>query len=158
MDLKTDLLKRLESMWQARVIRKTPTYPEVHYDPATSMGTLNNPDWAFHVPYAFREALDLKYEQRKKDKRPYMIWTQGPFLSFKEGDALTSRDGQAVVQVKFATSMGWDPVKKRMYKGSIIFDKFDSSEDMTIWVSEHRCNQMDFLELLLVGSLPARID
>lgn len=92
-----ELLEHLESMWDSKVKRKVPTIPIVSYDTELSVGSLSNEDWYFKVPYAFREALDLKYEERKKNKKSYMVWTQGPILSFKDGDSFTARDNKTAL-------------------------------------------------------------
>ena len=78
-------LELLKSMWAHKVKRNTKLIvSEVTYD--QGKGHLNNDHWHFQVPYAFLDALDLKYEQRMKNKKPYMVWTQGPLLRFKDGD------------------------------------------------------------------------
>ena len=100
------IIEHLESMWASKISRKTPTIPEVSYDTELSVGSLNNDDWFFKVPYAFREALDLKFEERKKNKKGYMVWTQGPILSFKNGDFFTAKNGSTALQVQFADPMG----------------------------------------------------
>ena len=100
-------LEHLRSMWAEKVKRKTDLIvPEI-----THIGqdnSLNNDFWAFKVTFAFRSALDIKYEERKKDKKPYMIWTQGPFLNFKEAGLVHSQDGSRALQVQFATPIAWD--------------------------------------------------
>ena len=48
------IIEHLESMWASKISRKTPTIPEVSYDTELSVGSLNNDDWFFKVPYAFR--------------------------------------------------------------------------------------------------------
>ena len=60
-------LELLKSMWAHKVKRNTKLIvSEVTYD--QGKGHLNNDHWHFQVPYAFRDALDLKYEQRMKIK------------------------------------------------------------------------------------------
>lgn len=145
------ILEQLESMWAPKVKRKVPTIPEVKFDTEHSVGTLDNDDWFFKVPYAFREALDIKFEERKKDKKGYMVWTQGPILSFKDGDTFTAQNEKSALQVKFSKTMGWDPDKNQMYQGSIVFDKFVVSGHKHSKISQHSCNQMDFLKILISG-------
>lgn len=79
---------------------------EVTYYPKEMDGSLNNTNWAYGVPYAFRDALDMEFEQRKKNKKAYMIWTQGPLINFKEGDIIHSQCGKKSVQVHFSMGMG----------------------------------------------------
>ena len=61
-------LEYLKSLWSRKIKRKTKLIvPEVKYQ--NLKGSLNNENWKFKVPYAFREALDIKFEQRMKDKK-----------------------------------------------------------------------------------------
>jgi len=145
-------LESLKSMWAKKVKRKTDLIiPKISYDNEYNIGSLNNENWYFKVPYAFREALDIKYEERKKDKKGYMIWTQGPILSFKDGDSFTAKDNQTSLQVKFSNPMGWDSAKGEMYQGSIVFDEFSMNDQKYIKKNQHSCNQMQFLKILING-------
>lgn len=106
-------LEYLRSMWAEQTKRRGELIVrQVTHDGQES--SLNNDSWAFKVPYAFRDALDIAYEERKKDKKPYMVWTQGPILRFKEGDLIHSKDGCRAVQVTSALPVVWDPAKKEM--------------------------------------------
>jgi len=145
------ILEQLESMWAPKIKRRVPTIPKVKFDSELSVGTLDNDEWYFRVPYAFREALDIKFEERKKDKKGYMVWTQGPILSFKDGDTFNAQNEQSALQVKFSNPMGWEPDKNQMYQGSIVFDKFYVSGHKYTKVSQHSCSQMDFLRILISG-------
>jgi len=140
----------LKSMWGPKIRRKTELIvPQVTYENA--VGSLNNESWSFRVPYAFREALDIKYEERKKNKKPYMVWTQGPILSFKEGDLIHSKDGKRSVQVMFANQMGWDTGKDEMYQGNVVYTEYEASGGKLSKIGEHTCTQMQFLQLMIVG-------
>ena len=46
------------------------------------------PDWAFHVPEYFNDALDIKLVSRTKNFVEYAVWTQGANFSFDVGDML----------------------------------------------------------------------
>jgi hypothetical protein len=116
-------------------------------------GTISPSDWNFIVPYGFREALDIKYEKRMKNQKAYYVWTQGPILSFKEGDTLQNKFADSTVQVKFASSMGWDPDKNVMYLGSVVFDVFDVDHHKHKKVSRMECNQMEFLQFIIYGKI-----
>lgn len=141
-------LNHLKSMWGQKVRRKTDLIvPEVTYQDGE--GSLNNESWAFNVSYAFRDALDIKYEERKKNKQPYMTWTQRPLLSFKEGDFLHSADGKRAVRVRFANQMGWDASKGEMYQGSVVYSEYAESGNSLSKCSERTCTQMQFLQLLI---------
>jgi hypothetical protein len=115
-------------------------------------GSLNNEAWAFAVPYAFRDSLDIKFEERKSNKNPYMIWTQGPNISFKEGDTIYAKDGTRVVQIQYANAMGWDSAKNQMYEGSVSYIDFAKSSDVISLVGKFTCTQMQLLELLIAGT------
>lgn len=145
------IIEHLESMWASKISRKTPTIPEVSYDTELSVGSLNNDDWFFKVPYAFREALDLKFEERKKNKKGYMVWTQGPILSFKNGDFFTAKNGSTALQVQFADPMGWDSTKNEMYLGSVVFKEFSVSGNKFTELNQHSSSQMEFLKILISG-------
>ena len=144
-------LEILKSLWDVKTKtgrRKSvrePTLIVPHIDTKNSRDDFCHENWFFNVSYAFREALDIKYEERKKDKKSYWLWTQGPYLSFKDGDTLRSRDNKIALQVKYANSMGWDTVKQEMYQGSIVFDKFNVDGHKHTPVSQHSCNEMEFL-------------
>jgi hypothetical protein len=50
------------------------------------------PQWAFHVPHYFNEALDIKLLTRKWNNLEYAAWTQGGNFAFKQGDILCRTD------------------------------------------------------------------
>lgn len=140
----------LKSMWAPKIKRQIELIvAEITY--SNNIGSLNNDHWEYIVPYAFREALDIKYEQRTKDKKQYMIWTQGPILRFKEGDYLKSKNGTSAVQVLNANSMGWDTSINQMYEGNVVFDEFEVQGNDRIKIRRSDCTQMQFLEMLIYG-------
>lgn len=52
--------------------------------------------WYFVIRECFKEELDIKLTDRKKDKISYQVWTQGPDYCFSEGQTLyDSRQGYA---------------------------------------------------------------
>ena len=137
-------IKQLKSMWTAKVKRS-----ESLIVPKVSLGSLSNDSWAFNVPYAFRDALDIKYEQRMKEKKPYMIWTQGPLINFNEGDTFTARNNKSAMQIIFATGMGWDTATNTMYPGSVVLDEFEINERKYTKIKQRTCSQMELLEMLI---------
>lgn len=153
--LESAMLKHLKTMWPSgdknKIKRELAAYPSVYYNFAISQGTLNNENWYFSVPYTFRDALDIKYEERKKDKKGYMVWTQGPILKFKMGDNFPSKNSNITIQVQFGDQMGWDGDKSEMYLGSVVFDLFELINKKYIYKQRYQCNQMEFLELLING-------
>lgn len=129
--------------------------PEVTYFPEKMDGSLNNNDWIYNVPFAFRDALDIKFEQRMKNKKPYMVWTQGPLINFTKGDWIHSKCGNKSVQVNFSSGMGWDSSIFQMYNGIVNFDRFEKINGSWVKVSSESLDQMAFLEMLIVGGSEA---
>lgn len=158
-------IEHLKSLWPIKVVNKQvkkvsrspnknieiATYPAVIGNDNESK--LDNEHWFFNVKFSFRDALDLKYEQRQKDNKSYMLWTQGPILDFKTGDTITSRDNKVSVQVQFASPMGWDSTKNSMFEGSVVYDEFKIEKVEYNKVNRIECTQMQFLELLIKGSI-----
>lgn len=107
--------------------------------------------WKYTVPFAFREALDLRYIQRSKNKKKYMVWTQGPCLRFQEGDVLHSKCGSFAVQVTYALPMGWDEENNEMYEGSVLFDVFHISHGQYFKQYNRQVTQLEFLKILIDG-------
>ena len=140
----------LKSMWASKVKRKTDLIvPQITY--SGGLGSLNNDYWIFSIPFAFRAALDIKHEQRMKNKKAYMVWTQGPIISFKEGDLIHSQDKSRALQIKEAKAISWDVVNNEMSQGYLLFDEYKLNNAVVIEVKQNKCTQMQFLELLIYG-------
>lgn len=107
--------------------------------------------WEFSVPFAFKDALDIQYSQRIKDKRKHMVWTQGPCIAFKEGDLLHAKSEKYSVQVKYAAPMGWDSDNNSMYAGSVLFDLFEINEGKYQFQYRYQTSQIKFLEFVIAG-------
>tara|TARA_R110001583_G_scaffold58417_3_gene174237 strand:+ start:5242 stop:5700 length:459 start_codon:yes stop_codon:yes gene_type:complete len=112
---------------------------------------LETSHWSYPLSYGFRDALDIQYSVRVKDKKTYMVWTQGPVIAFKEGDLIKSGCKCFVVQVEFAQPMGWDIEKDKMYLGNVMFKLFKDKLGKLTIDSRYECNQLDFLALLING-------
>ena len=97
--------------------------PSVTWNSTTQIGSLNNEHWVFDVGYAFREALDLIYMARKRNKCKVYLWTQGALISFKEGDLIQTRCGKRSVQVQYANPMGWDEATNDIYYGMVTYQE-----------------------------------
>jgi hypothetical protein len=111
--------------------------------------------WAFQVGLHFREALDIRYLERKVFGQSVNKWTQGPLLRFDVGDIVHRRDGRHLVQVTFAQPMGWDTAINEMYEGVVTFDEFDMAGESPSRLRSDTTTQMDFLHLLIYGHFPA---
>ena len=145
----TELTTHLKSIWSNRVKRSPKLIVDVSYH--QNQGHLNNAHWAFEVPYAFREALDLSFDERIKDKKRYMVWTQGPILRFKEGDVFQSSNRDLSLQVQYAIPMGWDIPANQMSLGVVTYIQHGPSNSDINSMEKHSCTQMEFLTLLIDG-------
>lgn len=140
----------LETMWKPRPNRSTELIvPKVTYE--NNSGNLHNSHWAFNVGFVFRSALGLRYEQRMKNKKPYMVWTQGPIIDFRAGDLLHIKTGEKSVQVNYALPMGWDVETESMYLGVLNYDVFEKNMSGWAKVRTEKSDQMAFLKLLING-------
>ncbi len=129
--------------------------------------------WIFCLPSSFRDALDIKYQKRVKDKKPYWTWTQGRLFSFSEGDIIYDCPEayfpslnwneqlqliNQMVQVHSATPAGYDKKKgeKEYYPGTIWFKTYRPNAERTelIEAESHSCTQVDFVEFLKTGKIP----
>lgn len=72
-------------------------------------GELDNPEWAYEVPFAFRDALDIRYQERQEHKQSVYRWTQGPYVAFSPGDLLHHRDTGGCVQVLSSVAVRVEP-------------------------------------------------
>ncbi len=45
-------------------------------------------DWFMCLPEFFNDALDIRYTEKKNNKKSYWVWTQGADFSFSAGDTL----------------------------------------------------------------------
>ena len=81
-----------------------------------------------------------------------MIWTQGPFLNFKEADLIHSNCGNRTLQIQLATPVSWDSEKNEMFQGRVYYAEYTTANQIFSKVDEKNCTQMQFLELLISGS------
>ena len=141
----------LKSFWHEPPVRRNRQLivPKVTFEKNT--GSLNNDHWAFKVPYAFRDALDIQFQPLTKDKLVYTVWTQGFRIDFHVGDVLVSQDGKRCLQVHYAQPMGWDIDSNSMFEGIVDYKEYASG----ILQGEHErfaCSQMQFLNILITGT------
>lgn len=148
-------LELLKSLWKERTKRSTTLIvPKVEGNqPDNARCSLFNEHWAFTVGYGFRDALDISYEKRMFEKKPYLVWTQGPIIAFKEGDLITSKCGKMAVQVTYAVPMGWDTDSDEMYLGIVTYKNFAIRSGKFELVEEKSSDQMQFLGLLISGEI-----
>jgi hypothetical protein len=113
--------------------------PRVSY--ANNAGCLHNEHWAYKVPFAFCDALDIKFDCR--------VWTQSCWLSFSKGDFFESSNGQPSIQVVSARPVSWDAINGVLDDGEVVFQSFDKTglgDFVTL-------SQFEFLQLLIVGKV-----
>jgi len=130
-------------------------------------------DLAFVLPAAFRAALDMTFDTRKKDGEAYQVWTQGNIYSFKRGDTIYDQltayteDWQTALKtmklcldVQDAQSVALDPnAADGLYHGSVWFHTLVPTTDK-IKVEKkdsYTCTQFEFVELLKTGTLKNKI-
>lgn len=144
-----DAIKHLKELGAKPKTRRSTTLivPKVSF--SRDSQSLNNDDWAFHVGYGFRDALDIKLQERVKDKKRIMVWTQGPIISFKEGDLIHSKDDKMSVQVITGTPSAWYADKDTFDQGSVSFTVRGIEELKGIPKS---LSQYEFLQFLIDGN------
>jgi len=150
----------LKSLWKPKVSEQTENItfargltlivPHISWDGITCEGSLNNDSWAYCVPYAFRAALDLSFDERMKLKKPYRVWTQGYQIHFKEGDVFISNKGFPSLQVQSSLAMSWDKDNNYMNEGLVNYELFDEVK-FGVLGNIQQATQMDFLKILTLG-------
>lgn len=110
---------------------------------------MNNEHWDYQVSYAFRDSLDISYSERVKNKKPYFIWTQGPFICFNEGDTFYSDKGLRPIQVQSSMPMQWDDQKSIMILGEVVYAFFEDVSFAALDFPSIKVNQMTFLGVLM---------
>ena len=128
----------------------------VSFDENQKNGHLNNDHWSFCVGYAFRDALGLSFDQRKKNKVAYMIWTQSPYIYFKEGDLLTSKCGDYILQVNMANAVRREKTTHLIDYGLVGFSILKKREGKYRHHAIKTMTQYEFLQVLIYG-LPETI-
>jgi hypothetical protein len=151
MDRECKEIAHLKTMWGQQTRRSTHLIIGEILE-RDNVGSFDgNKHWFFSVGYAFRNALDITYDQRQTDHVKYMVWTQGPLLRFAVGDVLHAKSESMAVAVTYAMPMGWDVEASSMYEGIVAYDIFDESEDEIKKVGKQTTSQMGFLNLLING-------
>lgn len=140
--------------------------PKVSY--ANNAGCLHNEHWAYKVPFAFCDAMDIKLIKRSKkvacyddngnaeldadgNKKTkdwyYSVWTQSCWLSFSNGDFFECSNGQPSIQVVSARPVAWDAINGVLDDGEVVFQSFDKTglgDFVTL-------SQFEFLGILIDG-------
>ncbi len=120
--------------------------------------------WHMCVPSCFNAALDIRYSERKKNKKPYWVWTQGADFSFAAGDIIyDTPDGYKVwsealksikrcVQISEAKPAGGAEEGDR-YSGLVKAKVFRPNEKRSALCLEQelQMTQYDFVSYLIFG-------
>lgn len=127
---------------------------DLQYEGTT--GHWRTAEWAYAVPYAFREALDIRFLLRMEHKQEVMRWTQGPLLAFSAGDVLHRCDGSGCVQVVFARPMarGQSLAAHSLDPGYVGCHLCDGPAGDMQLAAFWEGTQLDFLRGLISGEWP----
>ncbi len=122
--------------------------------------------WFMAVKECYRNELDIKYSERKKNKQSYLEWTQGPYFSFAEGHLFYDTPkayrkwGQALKTIKKAckitsstpTILGKN---KNLVEGTVNFTiyKPDKKATSLIVIQDYKVSQREFVDFLKTGQL-----
>ena len=125
--------------------------------------------WGMAVKECYRNQLDIKLTERKKNKQSYLEWTQGPYFSFAEGHLFYDtrkayRKGvsweQALKVIKKACKItSATPTilhrNKNLVEGTVTFTLYkpDKKSNSLIAVKEYKLSQKEFVNFLKTGVL-----
>lgn len=119
------------------------------YDDAE--GGFQNEHWAYKVPFAFRDALDIQLSKLQKTEHKqthyYCAWTQGCLLNFSSGDFFQAVGDTPCLQVAFAKPVVLNTVNGVMDDGEVTYELFEKrglGEFFTV-------SQFEFLRVLIYG-------
>jgi hypothetical protein len=125
--------------------------------------------WFMAVKKCYRNELDIKLTERKKNKQTYSEWTQGPYFSFAEGHLFYDTPkayekgkkwGQAIKAIKMAckitsaTSTNLDK-NKNLVEGMVNFTMYKPDKKATslIVIQDYEVSQREFVNFLKTGLL-----
>lgn len=123
--------------------------------------------WDMAVKECYRNELDIKYTERKKNKQSFWEWTQGPYFSFAEGHlfydtpkAYGGRWEQAIKVIKIACQItSATPTildrNTKLIEGIVNFTIYKPDEKLTFLkaVKNYKLSQKEFVNFLKTGVL-----
>jgi hypothetical protein len=124
-------------------------------------------DWSMAVKECYRNELDIKFTERKKNKQSYWEWTQGPYFSFTEGHlfyntrkAYNKKWGDTLKIIKIAceiisaTPNSFDKEKK-FIEGTVNFTIYKPNKTFTSLIADedYTLTQSDFVDFLKTGDI-----
>jgi hypothetical protein len=122
--------------------------------------------WFMAVKDCYRNQLDIKFTERKKNKKSSFEWTQGPYFSFAEGHLFYDTPKaykkweQALEVIKKACKINSaTPTildrNKTLAEGTVTFTLYkpDKKSNSLIAVKEYNLSQKGFVNFLKTGVL-----
>jgi len=122
--------------------------------------------WFMAVKECYRNQLDIKLSERKKNKQSYLEWTQGPYYSFAEGHLFYDTPkaygkwGEALTAIKEACKItSATPTildkNKNLVEGTVNFTTYKPNKEATllIVVRDYKVSQREFVDFLKTGQL-----
>ena len=122
--------------------------------------------WFMAVKECYRNQLDIKFTERKKNKQSYLEWTQGPYFSFAEGHLFYDTPkayrkwGQALKVIKKACKItSSTPTildkNKNLVEGTVNFTMYKPDRKATslIAIQDYKVSQREFVDFLKTGQL-----
>ncbi len=122
--------------------------------------------WHMAVKECFRNELDIKYTERKKDKQSYFEWTQGPYYSFAKGHLFYDNaagyekwdKALGIINIcckiisAIPTALNKD---KNIVEGTVVFTLYQSDKKHKILqaVKDYELSQTEFVKFLRTGVL-----
>ena len=122
--------------------------------------------WFMAVKECYRNQLDIKFTERKKDNKSYFEWTQGPYYSFAEGHLFYDTPkaykkwDQAIKAIRIAckitsaTSTVLDK-NKNLLEGVVNFTIYEPDKEFNSLMAakEYKLSQKEFVNFLKTGHL-----
>jgi hypothetical protein len=122
--------------------------------------------WDMAVKESYRNELDIKYTERKKNKQSFWEWTQGPYFSFAEGHLFYNTPKaygkweQAIKVIKIACQItSATPTildrNTNLIEGIVNFTIYKPDEKLTFLkaVKNYKLSQKEFVIFLKTGVL-----
>jgi len=122
--------------------------------------------WFMAVKECYRNQLDIKLTERKKNKKSFLEWTQGPYFCFAEGDLFYdtpkayNKWEQALKVIKKAcqiTSATPTVVdrNKNIVEGMVNLTMYKPNKKTTslVAIRDYKVSQREFVDFLKTGEL-----
>jgi hypothetical protein len=122
--------------------------------------------WHMAVKECYRNELDIKYTERKKNKQSFWEWTQGPYYSFAEGHLFYntpkaySKWEEAIKNIKIACQItSAIPTildrNKNLIEGMVEFTIYEPDKKFASLkvLKDYKLSQKEFVNFLKTGVL-----